>query len=103
MDIVRWISIYLAAATVCLFGVINGPKPSLAAAVALIALAWAALYVVHGAWKVPLPALFSEWEMRDQTIVAGREMNGLFIVFFWMELAWVTGRKQAVHDKWEAP
>ena len=93
-DILRWMAIYLAAATVCIFAVCNRPKPCCAAVVALIALAWSGLYLIHGAWKVPLPALFSEWEMKDQTIVAGREMNGLFIVTFWMAVAWITGRKQ---------
>jgi hypothetical protein len=93
VDIVRWVAIYLAAAAVCIFALLNRPKPGLAAIIALIAVAWAALYVAHGAWKVPLPALFSEWEMKNQAIVAGREMNGLFIILFWMALAWVTGRK----------
>ncbi len=94
-DIVRWVAIYLAAATVCIFAVLGRPKRFLAGTVALVALAWAALYVVHGAWRVPIPALFSQWEMKDQTIVAGREMNGLLIIFFWMALTWLTGRKSA--------
>jgi Transmembrane family 220, helix len=95
VDIVRWAAIYLAAATVCIFALLNRPMPGLAAIVALIAIAWAAFYVVHGAWKVSLPTLFLEWEMKDQTIVAGREMNGLFIICFWMVVTWVTGRKPA--------
>jgi transmembrane protein TMEM220 len=92
-DMVRWITIYLAAALVCIFAVSNRPKPALAAGVAIIAIVWAGFYVAHGAWKVPVPALFSQWEMKDQTIVAGREMDGLFIVFSWMSFAWWTGRK----------
>jgi hypothetical protein len=94
-DPLRWMAIYLAAATVCTFAATDRPKPKLAAGVAFIALAWAALYVAQGAWRVPIPALFSQWEMKDQTIVAGREMNGLFIVFVWMAFAWATGRKPA--------
>ena len=93
VDIARWIAIYLAAAAVCILDVINRPKPTLAVGVAAIALAWSVLYIVNGAWKVPLPALFSEWEMKDQTIVAGREMNGLFIVALWMGFAWFTGKR----------
>jgi hypothetical protein len=93
VDIWRWVAIYLAAATVALFAVFNKPKPRLAAAVAIISVLWAAVYFYHGAYKVPLPALWSEWEMKDQTIVAGREMDGLFIVCFWMVVSWFTGRK----------
>lgn len=93
VDIIRWMAIYLSAAAVCILDLINRPKPSLAAAVAIIALAWSVLYIVDGAWKVPLPALFSAWEMKDQTIVAGREMNGLFIVAIWMVFGWWTGRR----------
>lgn len=94
VDIWRWVAIYLASAVVAIFAAAGRPQPRLAAGVALVAVAWSVLYLIHGAWKVPLPALWSEWEMKDQTIVAGREMNGLFIVAFWMGLSWLTGRKQ---------
>jgi len=92
-DIARWMAIYLAAALVCILDLSNRPRPALAALVGVIALAWSITYVINGAWKIPLPALFSEWEMKDQSIVAGREMNGLFIVVLWMAFAWFTGRK----------
>lgn len=95
VDIWRWVAIYLAGAVVAIFAACNRPKPVLAAIVGLIALVWALLYVIHGAYKVPIPALFSSWEMKDQTIVAGREMDGLFIVLFWMIVSWATGRKRA--------
>ena len=95
VDILRWVAIYLAAATVCVFAVLNRPKPVLAAIVGLISLAWSVLYLIHGEWRVPIPALFSSWEMKDQTIVAGREMDGLLIIFGWMLLAWATSRKSA--------
>jgi len=93
VDIARWVAIYLGAALVCILDLINRPKPTLATSVGVIALVWSILYVVHGAWKIPLPALFSEWEMKDQSIVAGREMNGLFIIVLWMAFARFTGRK----------
>jgi hypothetical protein len=93
VDIVRWVAMYLAAASVCILDLINRPKPTLATIVAVIALAWSVVYIVNGAWKVPLPALFSAWEMKDQTIVAGREMNGLFIIIAWMAFARFTGRR----------
>jgi len=94
-DILRWMAIYLAAAVVALFGAFDKPKAWLAATIALVAVVWAAVYFYHGAYKVPIPALWSEWEMKDQTVVAGREMDGLFIVFFWMVVSWVTARKRA--------
>ena len=92
VDIWRWVAMYFAAAVVAIFGAVNKPKAWLAATVALIAVAWAAVYFYHGAYKVPFAALWSEWEMKDQTVVAGREMDGLFIVFFWMAVSWFTGR-----------
>jgi transmembrane protein TMEM220 len=92
LDLVRWVAIYLAAATVCIFGAADRPKPQLAAGVALIAVLWSLVYFAHGAWRIPLPALFSQWEMKDQSIVAGRELNGLLIIFVWMAIAWATGR-----------
>ena len=95
VDIWRWVAMYFAAAVVAIFGAVNKPKAWLAATVALIAVAWAAVYFYHGAYKVPFAALWSEWEMKDQTVVAGREMDGLFIVFFWMAVSWFTGRKSS--------
>lgn len=99
VDIWRWVAIYLAAATVALFAALGQPKPKLAAAVAIVSILWAAVYFYHGAYKVPLPALWSEWEMKDQTVVAGREMDGLFIVCFWMIVSWATGRKAGKNTK----
>jgi len=99
VDIIRWVAMYLGAALVCILDLINRPKPVLAVVVGIIALAWSVLYIVHGAWKVPLPALFSEWEMKDQTIVAGREMNGLFIIAVWMAFAWWTGRRHTTRPQ----
>ena len=78
---------------VAIFGALGKPKAWLAATVALVAVAWAAVYFSQGAYKVPLAALWSEWEMKDQTVVAGREMDGLFIIFFWMVVGWFTARK----------
>ncbi|MSU69420.1 MAG: hypothetical protein EXS39_01315 [Opitutaceae bacterium] len=95
LDPLRWMAIYLAAAAICLAAAAGHPRPLPAAALVIVALAWAALYVIHGAWRVPLPALFSQWEMKDETIVAGREMYGLLIVAGWMAVAWANGRKPA--------
>jgi hypothetical protein len=93
VDVWRWVAIYLAAAVVAILGAMNRPKAWLAGTVALIAVAWASIYFYQGAYKVPLAALWSEWEMKDQTVVAGREMDGLFIVFFWMVVSWFTARQ----------
>jgi len=92
-DIVRWMAIYLAAAVPCIFAAAGRPRPRVALAVGVIALLWMALYAAHGAWHTSFPALFSEWEMKDETIKAGREMYGLLIVAGWMAVAWATGRK----------
>src|SRR3972149_4983690 len=86
-------AIYLASAAVCIFAAAGRAQPYPAVGVSLVALAWAALYVVHGAWHVSFPALFDQWEMKNETIAAGREMYGVFIVAGWMALAWATGRR----------
>jgi hypothetical protein len=86
-------AMYLAAAVPSGFAAAGRPLPRFALVVGIVALAWMALYVAHGAWHTSFPALFSQWEMKDQTIVAGREMYGLLIVASWMAVCWATGRQ----------
>jgi hypothetical protein len=91
-DIVRWMVIYLAAAVPSVFAAAGRPLPRFAAITGGVAVAWMILYLAHGAGYVSLPALFSEWEMKDETVKAGREMYGLLIVAAWMAVCWATGR-----------
>ena len=83
-DPLRWMAIYGAAATVTLIEALNRQLRVAPAAIGLGALAWAGLRLYQGAGHVPPTALFSEWEMKDQSIVIGREMYGLLIVAGWM-------------------
>ncbi|HEX2855250.1 MAG TPA: transmembrane 220 family protein [Opitutaceae bacterium] len=91
----RWAIIYLAAALVTGLAAAGRPKPRLAAVVLIVALAWVTPYLMQGYWRVSFPALFDEWEMRNETMTAGREMYGLFIVSVSMALVCVSARLQS--------
>jgi hypothetical protein len=82
-DPLRWIGIYGAAAAVSGLEIRRRAPAWAPAAVALIALVWAAsLY--YRAHDVPISSMFAEWEMRDLRVEEAREMYGLTIVGVWM-------------------
>ena len=93
-DPLRWIGIYAAGAVVCGLEIRRRAPQWAAAAVAVIALVWAAslYYRAHG---VPISSMFAEWEMRDLRIEEAREMYGLTIVGVWMLVIAVVGWKRA--------
>ena len=93
-DPLRWIGIYAAAAVVCGLEIRRRAPPWAAAAVAVIALVWAAslYYRAHG---VPISSMFAEWEMKDLRIEEAREMYGLTIVAVWMIVIASVGWKRA--------
>lgn len=88
----RWAIIYLVAAFVSGLAAAGWPKPRLAAVVLIVALAWMTPYLMKGYWRVSFPALFDEWEMKNETMTAGREMYGLLIVSASMVLVCVSAR-----------
>lgn len=92
-DALAWIIMYLAAAAPCVLVVLNRARWILAAGVALIALAWAAVYLSQGAWKVPPSAMFSEWTMSDDHVRAARELYGLGLIGLFLVFSAMTTRR----------
>lgn len=93
-DPVVWIGIYSAAAAMCGLEIRRRAPVWGAAAIALIALAWAgSLY--YRAHEVPISSMFAEWEMRDIRVEEAREMYGLMIVAAWMIVIVSVGRWRA--------
>jgi hypothetical protein len=90
----RWAIIYLVAAFVTGLAAAGRPKPRLAAVVLIVVVAWLTPYLMKGYWRVSFPALFDEWEMRNETMTAGREMYGLLIVSVSMALVCLSARLQ---------
>jgi hypothetical protein len=91
-DMLRWMAIYLAAATPCVLVILGRMPRWLPGLVLLVALGWSAIYFSRGAWSVPFREMFAEWEMKNQQVVETREMCGLFIVGGWMLLLVLTAR-----------
>jgi hypothetical protein len=90
----RWATIYLAAALVSGFASAGRFKPRWAAVVLIVALVWMTPYVTSGMWRVSFPALFDEWEMKNDTMTHGREMYGLFIVCISMAIVCWNSRRR---------
>jgi glucan phosphoethanolaminetransferase (alkaline phosphatase superfamily) len=83
-DPLRWLAIYLSAATASILYVLGRLRWYIPMLVGLIALAWAAT-LASSVWGVVRPSqLFEAWEMANTTVEEGREMYGLLIVALWM-------------------
>jgi len=85
-DPLRWMAIYLAAAVACVLAARGRIAWQLPAAVALIAVLWAATLVPSVIGKVRPGELVGAWEMKDERVEEGREMYGLLIIAAWMTL-----------------
>jgi hypothetical protein len=83
-DPVRWMLVYGAAAAASLLAALGRLHWAAPAAVALVALLWAATLAPHVLGVVKPGDLVSAWEMKDSAIEEGREMYGLLIIFGWM-------------------
>ena len=82
-DPLRWMSIYGAAAAVCVLELRRRTPAWAPALVAIIAIVWAGTIVAR-AYDVPILSMFAQWEMKDVHIEEAREMYGLVIVALWM-------------------
>jgi hypothetical protein len=85
-DPLRWMLIYLAAATSCVLAALGRVHWSFPAAVALGALLWAVTLAPQVLGSVEASELIGAWEMKDARIEVGREMYGLLIIAAWMSL-----------------
>jgi hypothetical protein len=85
-DPLRWMAIYLAAAVSSAFAARGRVAWQLPAAVALVALIWAATLAPAVIGSVEPGELVAAWEMKDERVEEGREMYGLLIIAVWMAL-----------------
>lgn len=90
-DPLRWILLYLAAATASLLAAAGRNRWPLPAATALVALAWAAILAPGALGEARVTELVGAWEMKDSRVEEGREAYGLLIVFAWMAVLALAG------------
>ena len=93
-DPVRWMAIYGAAAVVCGLELARRTRGSLPAAVALVALGWAATIAPRVLGKVRFGDMFAEFEMHNVGVEESREMYGLVLVALWMMLVWLAATRR---------
>jgi aminopeptidase N len=92
-DPVRWMAIYGAAAAACVAAMMRRLPWPMPAAIAMIALVWAATLVPEVARLEGTGGLFREWGMANVGIEEGRELYGLLIVFVWMTVLAIGSRR----------
>ena len=83
-DPVTWATIYGAAMLVCAFELRRRVHPLVPAAIALVALIWAATIAPRVLGQVPFSAMFAEFEMKNAGVEESREMYGLVLIALWM-------------------
>jgi hypothetical protein len=83
-DPLTWVSIYGAAMLVCAFELRRRVHPLVPAAIALVALIWAATIAPRVIGQVPFGAMFAEFEMKNAGVEESREMYGLVLIALWM-------------------
>jgi hypothetical protein len=89
-DPIRWMAIYLAAATVMGFALARHRQTRLlAVVVGAVALVWALTYLPAVLRHGQVLSMFDEWKMRNEEVLQNREMFGLLIIAGAMALtAW---------------
>ena len=90
-DPLRWMLIYLAAAVASLLAATGRTPWPLSAAVAVVALLWAATLAPGVLGRVRMGELVEAWEMKDDEVEAGRETYGLLLIFAWASVLTATG------------
>ena len=93
-DVLRWIVIYLIAASCCICAAVGKLTWWVPALVAALCVGWAAVYVTRGLWSVPFSEAFAEWETKTQRVIQVREMFGLVVIAAWMILLATTARSR---------
>jgi hypothetical protein len=89
-DPIRWMAIYLAAATVTAFALARHRQTRLLAmVVGAVALVWALTYLPAVLRHGQVLSMFDEWKMRNEEVLQNRELFGLLIIAGAMALtAW---------------
>jgi hypothetical protein len=99
-DPIPWIAVYLAAAAVSLAAAFGRRIPrGVLAAVAVIAIGWAALIAFGGPAASEYGRMFDAWEMKSPAVEEAREVSGLMIEAAWMAVLFIrAGRRESVVD-----
>jgi hypothetical protein len=79
-DPLTWSAIYGAAMLVCAFELRRRVHPLVPAAIALVALIWAATIAPRVLGQVPFSAMFAAFEMKNAGVEESREMYGLVLI-----------------------
>lgn len=93
-DPIRWVAIYTLAAVACLLSLLRQGHWGLPAAVALVAVVWAAMLSRHVLGHIPFGDMFGGWEMKDVGVEESREMYGLLIIAVYMLVLAVRARRR---------
>lgn len=93
-DPLRWMAIYGAAAAISGAAALRRVRWQVPAAVAVVALLWAATLVPAVARNPQSGGLFNEWGMASISVEEGREMYGLAIVAAWMSATAIHERRR---------
>lgn len=80
----RWMALYGMAALACGLSLSGRGSWAFPAALALVSVAWASGIAPHVLGRVPFPAMFESFEMKNLGVEESREMYGLLIVAAWM-------------------
>ncbi len=91
-DPLLWAAIYAAAAVACSLELRRRTPFTLPAAVAAVALAWAATLAPRVIGRVPFASMFVEFEMANVAVEESREMYGLLLIALWMIAVAVAAR-----------
>jgi hypothetical protein len=93
-DPALWITIYLLAAIVTFMSLRNSLPWQGGAAVAAIALIWAATLAPSVIGKVRFLDMFGAFEMKNEGIELSREMYGLLLIAVWTGFAAFRARRR---------
>jgi hypothetical protein len=93
-DPIPWLAIYLASAVVSLAAAAGRrTRRGVLAAVAVIALGWAAMIAFGGPAASEYSHMFDAWEMKSPAVEEAREATGLVIVAAWMAVLFIHARR----------
>jgi hypothetical protein len=96
-DPIPWVAIYLVAAAVSLAAASGRRIPrGVLAAVAVIAIGWAAPIAFGGPAASEYRRMFDAWEMKSLAVEEAREASGLVIVAAWMAVLFIRAGRRAL-------
>jgi len=93
-DPVRWMLVYGLAGLACILKLRHLLRWYFPAALAVVALVWAASIAPRVIGKTTFGAMFQSFDMINSAVEEAREMGGLLIVAAWMGVLVLASRKK---------